>query len=117
MIYIFGHTAQHYGRYWSMWAWLSTTIPNRHTLSLLHFQRTSRYSEYHGSDVSCVLTFALTLSSFGTSFRELCSAWGPSRVGGLGPRSHLLAVLVHFKICELNFKQVHDESELSQHCR
>ena len=34
------------GHDWSMWAWLSTTNPNWHTFSLLHFQCNS-----HGSDV------------------------------------------------------------------
>ena len=34
-----------------MWACLITTNPNWYTFSLLHFQCTSHFSEYHGSDV------------------------------------------------------------------
>ena len=43
------------GHDWSMWAWLITTNPNRHTFSLLRFQCTSHYSEYHGSDIGLCL--------------------------------------------------------------
>ena len=39
------------GHDWSVWAWLSTTNPNQHTFSLLHFQCTSHYSEYNGLDI------------------------------------------------------------------
>ena len=35
--------------------------------------------------LACVLTFAPSTSSFGANFRGLCSAQGPSRMGGLGP--------------------------------
>ena len=45
------------GHNWSIWACLITTNSNRHTFSLLHFQCTSHYSEYHGSDVGLCLHF------------------------------------------------------------
>ena len=37
--------------------WLDATNPNGHTFSLLHFQCTSHYSEYHGSDIGLCLHF------------------------------------------------------------
>ena len=57
-----------------MWAWFSTTNPNRHTFSLLHFGCTSHYSEYHGSDVDLCPHFCLSPSSFGANFGGLCGA-------------------------------------------
>ena len=63
---------------WSKWAWFSTTNPNRHTFSLLHFQCTSHYSENHGSDVS------------------LCPHFCPKPVI-LCPSHAVLAVLVNIK--------------------
>ena len=84
------------GHYWSMWAWLITTNPNLHTFSLLHFQCTSHYSKYLGSDVGLCLHFAPSLSSF-----------GPTSVGSAvrGVWVELLAVLVYFIIIYFLWKQ------------
>ena len=64
------------GHYWSMWVWLSTTNPNQHTFSLLHFWCISHYSEYHGSDFGLCPHFCSELTFMGSAVR-----------GGLGPRS------------------------------
>ena len=53
------------GHYWSMWAWLSTTNPNRHTFSLLHFHCSSHYTNTTAQTLACVFTFAPSPSSFG----------------------------------------------------
>ena len=70
------------GHDWSMWVWLITTNPNRHTFSLLHFQCTSHYGEYHSSDVGLCPHFC-------PEPVILCGVvrGGPSCAGGLGPCS------------------------------
>ena len=59
-----------------MRAWLSTINPNRHTFSLLHFQCSSHYSEYHGSDVGLCLNFSPEPVILWANFRGLCGARG-----------------------------------------
>ena len=63
------------GHDWSMWAWLITTNPNRHTFSLLHFQCTSHYGESAAQTLACVLIFAPSPSSFGPTLELRGGAW------------------------------------------
>ena len=66
------------GHYWSMWACLSTTNPNRHTFSLLHFHCTSHYSEHHGSDIGLCPYFCPEPVILGANFLVFCGTLGPS---------------------------------------
>ena len=68
-----------------MSAWLITTNPNWHAFSLLHFQCTSHYSKYHGSDAGPCPHFCskpLGPTSMGSAVREVQDARGGGGGGG-----------------------------------